>query len=397
MPYKRKESPFYQVRRWNLVGFGDTGQISTGVKNKRVAERMERTLDELAERALVEPSYRGLVEAVLDRRLDLASLQAHVSAGTLDGLRVGLQDPPLADAVDALRTSGVEPGVALGLDLLTQLAPPRARLSLLRQSRQVLSLLRRAEAGEPAGADGSLQPRKRNSVRRTLHRAVSLLLREHVGRAERDRVFAEVDFPSNDDTREVLLSPEEIDRLLMAAAELGYREARVFIWLALVTSADRGVLLAGERYRGGPAPGLRCRQLQIFAEDDGAYSGEVYLDDTKAKGRRRTVPLTDALCRELLPMASGKKPDEPVFGLGYQQVSNQWNRIRERAELPTLRIKDLRAQTAIYGERAGVPQTVMSAALGHSDEAMTRRYARHRAVISADQVGAIEREMGLTG
>ena len=107
---------------------------------------------------------------------------------------------------------------------------------------------------------------KRNSVRRYMHRATSLLLRHHLGRAERDRIFADVDFPAEDDTREIHLSPLEIQRLLSACDELGYGELGVAIRLALQTSADRGVLLAGGHGSRRRHRGLLVRDLRIFQE-----------------------------------------------------------------------------------------------------------------------------------
>ena len=407
MAYRRPDSSYYQVRRKNLPGFGDTGVLSSKVRNKRVADRMERTLEEVAERALVEPSYRAIVEAVLEKRLDLPALQRHHAAGDLDALRASLTDPPLAEAAAAFAEAERVEGMArLGLDQVLAMAPPRARLSYLRDPRTIVELCRRSEAGEPRGDDGDLGPRrKKNSVRRTVLRALSMLLRHELGRAERDRLFAEVRYSAEDDTREVLLQPAEIRRLLDACDEVGDPELRTFVRLSLVTSADRGVLLAGNRGKRAPAPGLRVRQVRVYAEGpagDEVYTGEVFLADTKTASRPRTVPVTDALCRELLalcvrPDGTPKGADEPVFEMAYRQLHARWDRARKHAGLDHVRVKDLRAQSAIYGERAGVPLTVMARAMGHADEAMTRRYQQHQAALTGDQVRAIEREMGLTG
>lgn len=45
----------------------------------------------------------------------------------------------------------------------------------------------------------------------------------------------------------------------------------------------------------------------------------------------------------------------------------------------------------------GVPQTVVVATMGHSDEKMTRRYQQHRAAMTGEHAEAIERQLGLTG
>ena len=101
----------------------------------------------------------------------------------------------------------------------------------------------------------------------------------------------------------------------------------------------------------------------------------------KTEGRSRAVPLTDRLCREFLARCHQKAPDDPVFGITYAQLDNLWQRVRERAGLKHVRFKDLRAQTAIYGEEAGIPQTVLQRTMGHSDEAMTRRYQQRSAAL----------------
>lgn len=156
----------------------------------------------------------------------------------------------------------------------------------------------------------------------------------------------------------------------------GYRELRVAVRLMLQTSADRGVVFAG-RTAAGEARGFRVCDARIFQEEGGEIVGEVFLPDPKTKDRPLTVPMTDALCRELLVLTDGKGADDAVFSVSYQQVDAMWRRVRDEAKLKWLRIKDLRSVAAIYGERAGVPLTVMARTLGHGDESMTRRYQQH--------------------
>ncbi len=174
-----------------------------------------------------------------------------------------------------------------------------------------------AELCHRAQRDG----RKRNSVRRYMLRAISLLLRHYLGEAERNRIFAEVAFPAEDDTR------------------------------------------------------------------------EVHLRDSKTEGRSRSVPLTDGLCRELLALSKGKRPDDAVFSTSYLGLDLPWKRVRKAAALEHVRFKDLRAQISIYGEEAGIPLTVLSKTMGHAGEAMTRRYQQRAAVLSNEQAEAIERAM----
>ena len=64
--------------------------------------------------------------------------------------------------------------------------------------------------------------------------------------------------------------------------------------------------------------------------------------------------------------------------------------VRKEAMLTHVRFKDLCAQVSQYGEEAGIPQTVLTKTMGHSDEAMTRRYQQRAAAMSAAQAEAIE-------
>lgn len=394
MPYKRERSPYYYVRRRSLPGYGDTGRLSSKVTSKKLARDMERLLDEIAQRALVDPTWYELLDAVCrERTITLPELLRARRTGALDGLKRSLHDPLLAEAVEAFLTASEQKReIKIGLKHLLHYADeaygPAARLSML-DGRTITALCRRAEQPTKERPQG----RKRNSVRRYMHRATSLLLRYHLGRAERDRIFADVDFPAEDDTREVRLSPEEIQRLIRAADEMGYHELGVVIRLALQTSADRGVLLAGghgsRRHRG-----LLVRDLRIYQDhQSGAFSGEVHLLDRKTGHRSRSVPLTDALCRELLALCKAKGPDDPVFSISYQAPDFLWKRVREAADLRHVRFKDLRAQISIYGEEAGVPLTVLARTMGHGDEAMTRRYQQRATVLSVAQAEAIERAM----
>ena len=385
MPYKREGSPYYYVRRRRLPGYGDTGRLSARTTSKALARRMEQALEDLAEKALLDPSWHALLDAVCkEKAVTLAELLAAKSQGRLESLRRGLHDPKLAAAVEAF-CAATEPKhpIPIGLDLLLAYAPAQARLSWL-DGKTITALCLRAERGG----------RKRNSVRRYLLRATSLLLRHHLGKAERDRLFAEVEYAGQDDTREVHLAPEEIAHLLQACEALGYHELAVVVQVALLTSADRSVLLAGPAHHGKVCRGLLRKDLEVFQDNaSGRYSGSVFLHDTKAKARTRTVPMTDRLCRELLVLAEGKEAEEPVFSIRYMDLDYVWKKARRAAELEHVRFKDLRAQSAIYGEEAGVPLTVLSRHMGHSRERMTQRYQQRQTSLATNHLEAIEAAM----
>ncbi|MEM8488470.1 MAG: site-specific integrase [Bacteroidota bacterium] len=382
MPYKREGSPYYQIRKRSLPGYGDTGVLSSRCTDKKLARDMERCLEGIAQKAMPDPSWYALLDAVCrDKSVSLPELLRAQSTGALQALKQGLSDPLLTSAVESFRElASPERSVGIGLDMLVRYAPPGAKLGEL-TAQNITRLCIEAEK------DG----RKRNSVRRTMLRAVSMLLRFHIGNAERNRIFADVQFPAEDDTREVHLSAEEIVRLLGACRELGYTELATLIRVALQTSADRGVLLPGKNM-GKKLRGLLVKDVTL-TEDTGRYSGEIFLYDTKATRRSRSVPLTDSLCQELALLCSGKGPDDNVFSIRYHQLDFMWKRTRKMVGLMHVRFKDLRAQTAIYAEEAGIPQTVVQRTLGHSSEAMTRRYQQRKAALSVAQAEAIEKRM----
>lgn len=382
MTYKRPESKYFQCRRKNLPGYGDTGAITSKSTSKRVAMRMERLLEDLAERALIEPQWRELLDAVVAREIDLPTLLLAHTQRRLPELLRSLSDPLLTEAVaEYLEQHDVTRQNERGFDVLVEMAPDNARLSYVTDAQNIMAL---CHAYEATGV-------KRNSVIRMLKRAISKLLRARFGNAERNRIFDDVHYKREDDTREVFLTPKELTRLVDSAEALGFHHLAVALRFALLTSADRGTLFRGER-PDGFARGLLARDLRIY-EEDGRYSGFATIVDGKAEARDRTVPFGDDLARELLVLVRDKEPNDPVFDVDYRAFDNQWQRTRKRAKLTHVRFKDLRAQTAIYAQRAGIPQAVTQHVMGHGDEAMTRRYQRHEAAMTGDQVSALESAM----
>ncbi|MFW5972830.1 MAG: site-specific integrase [Bacteroidota bacterium] len=382
MPYKRKESPYYQIRKHNLPGYGDTGVLSSKTTVKKVARSMEQTLDEIAAEALISEDYRLLLEAVCrDKTVDLPTLLAHRNRGELHILIGGFSDPRLSTVVDEFRNIWTSRQELTGLDQLLEVVPKGARLSYLYKASNITEICHALERSRSI---------KRNSVRRYMLRSISKILRHKMGNAERDRIFADVQYAAEDDTREVHLTPDQIKRLIRACNETGHDELALIVQVALVTSADRGVLLAGPA-DGKMSRGLLKRDLKL--EKDG---GVVYLQDSKTDSRSRSVPLSPTLAEALRTHVRHKLPDDPIFELQYGQLDYTWQQVREAAGLPNLRFKDLRAQVSQYGEEAGVPLTVLQQTMGHADATMTRRYQRRQSSLSFEQAAKIEAAMGLS-
>ena len=62
-------------------------------------------------------------------------------------------------------------------------------------------------------------------------------------------------------------------------------------------------------------------------------------------------------------------------GQPYRTIAKQWGRIRKRAEVPFLRIHDLRHAFASFLVSNGVSLWVVATLPGHSDPKVTTRYA----------------------
>lgn len=386
MPFKRDRSPYWQIER-NLPGYGFTGRISTRVRDQGIAKRMESLLEDLASKALVDPSWYPLLDAICkEHTVSLADALRARSTGRLLNLRRTLTDPLITEAIEAYRSvNQYDKPVWIGLDFLGRTLGA-SRLGEL-TGRRITELC----------AEYEMKGVKRNTVRRQLHRAISMLLRFHLGNAERDAIFAEVRYAGEDDTREVYLSAADIRRLLDTCEALGFRELGVIIRMALATSADRSVLLAGPAHNSGQTGrtyrGLLLKDIQIFKGIDERMRGIVYLEDHKTDTRSRSVPITDEMCRLLLPYLQGLASDDPVFETTYMGLDYPWRQVRQAADLMHVRFKDLRAQTAIHIEEAGIPATVAQRTLGHSSPAMTRRYLQRAVTMTAEQAERLNRSL----
>lgn len=396
MPYKRKGSPYFQIEVM-LQGYGSSSQISTKVKDKSVARRMESMLKDIAIRALTDPAMHTLLEAICkSKEVSLPIALKAYSNGALHKLSSNLTNPLVSKAIEEFKVaSNFDKPTWVGLDKLLQKAGNK-RLSDLDAKWITESCFVLEREGL-----------KRNTVCRQFKRGVSKLLSHHLGINERNRIFSNVNFSEVDDTRKINLTSAELKVLIDACEELGFHELTVIVRTALQTSADRGVLLQGKVSNAKGAKihrGLLCRDVQIEQNEGGTYEGVLNLVDGKSAYRDRTVPITDYLCRELQVLMLNKNPDEPVFNTPYLQLDFGWNKVRKAAgfwtkeEGYTLRFKDLRAQTSQYGAMVGIPQQVLASTYGHSGDKMIRRYQKYNASMKMEEAIALESKMfGKTG
>jgi integrase len=120
--------------------------------------------------------------------------------------------------------------------------------------------------------------------------------------------------------------------------------------------------------------------------------------------RKNKKPLVQALvgdAPQILAHLPSRGVSEFVFpgdreGQPLVNPDDAWQRIRERAGLPDLRIHDLRHSFASFLINANVPISVVSKALGHSSIVMSQRYVHleHQTVRAAMEQSASVMAMG---
>jgi integrase len=116
--------------------------------------------------------------------------------------------------------------------------------------------------------------------------------------------------------------------------------------------------------------------------------------NSKSK-RVKSVPLNQAAIAIIETMSASKKHAyvfaNPKTGKPYVNINKPWRRIREAADLPHLRIHDLRHQFASHLVNSGRSLYEVQQILGHSDPSVTQRYAHlsARSLREAAETGSV--------
>jgi integrase len=181
-----------------------------------------------------------------------------------------------------------------------------------------------------------------------------------------------------------------------------YRERRFERFLSEAEFQQLGVAIVALESSGEiSAAAAAAVRVLIFS---GARRGEIcrlrweQLDTEHACARlpdSKTGAKTIPLSAKALEVIAGLRRRSPwVFPTeeGSQPIdlSRPWERIRERAGMPTLRVHDLRHSHASVLAGAGVPLVVIGRILGHATPATTARYAHlaDHAVRSATELAS---------
>ncbi len=167
--------------------------------------------------------------------------------------------------------------------------------------------------------------------------------------------------------RQRFLSPDELNKL-----------ARTIDAVEEERSVSRHVAGA---FRLLILTGARLNEVRLVKWNDIDWEQRyIYVREHKTDDKGpKTIPLNAAAIEVLkaIPreinnpyIIAGKKPGEPVVNL-----QKPWRRIRERADIPDVRIHDLRHSFASFGVTAGASLPVIGGLLGHRSMAATATYA----------------------
>lgn len=347
MAFKRSDRDVYYTEL--RVGDITLPRLSTGLTSKESAEQLENAI-----RQAYTWGFTTLVEQVALRNIGLDEVW---KAWNADDPRAALrklqeEDPPLADEVQRMLSDVTDDErVRVGLERIREFAPDEAPLSWLTDHANINKLYRDVGKGRTQG-----------TVYRTVHRAVCDLLSDTVGKGEMQRIIAEVKKPKPAGTRVQILSAKQIQGLVYNAPD----ELRPSLAVAVLTGIDRGPL------------------VNLRVKDYDADRQILWVRDTKADARPRSLPLEDGMAAWVEHMAAGKKPTDSLTGLDAEFIRDRWEKLREDRGLADLTWKDLRGVFATWAHQCAWDALRIQMWIGHSNPVMTQRYIKHVQLITPE-------------
>jgi integrase len=225
-----------------------------------------------------------------------------------------------------------------------------------------------------------LKPATVEKVRLVLGRSFELGRRWNMPRAEINPVRG-VARPRYSNARQRYLTAEEAKRLKCACELSSQPQLKYIVGLLLLTGARKSEL-------------LKAKWSEIDVERRAWF-----IPDSKT-GKSRHVPLSTAAldiiaqlphrdgCPYLLPNLKTGRP--------FTTLKRAWQTARELANLPGVRIHDLRHSAASFMINAGVNLYAVGKVLGHADHQSTQRYAHlaNETLLAAVEAGAAKLNVG---
>ncbi len=226
-----------------------------------------------------------------------------------------------------------------------------------------------------AKRDEGLAPATVIKIKAIFGRSFELGLRWGIAGCDKNPVRGVQSKPLNN-ARERFLSTEEAKRLLAAAAKSKNRQLASVVGLLLLTGMRVSELLSARR------------------ENVKVERRSLYIPTSKT-GRSRHVPLAQAAVDiiERLSHVEGSmflfpSPKNPAKHL--TTIKHGWQTARDTADLPGLRIHDLRHSAASFMVNSGVDLFAVGKVLGHANVASSARYSHlaNDTLLAAVEAGA---------
>ena len=119
--------------------------------------------------------------------------------------------------------------------------------------------------------------------------------------------------------------------------------------------------------------GMRASEITSRAVRDLDDEGRLlWIPDSKTEAGRRTLRVPDALRAYLQRLASGKNPEELLFGVHWRDWPRAWvQRICTAAVVPKVTAHGMRGLHSTLAMEAGVTGAVVAASLGHASVSTT--------------------------
>jgi integrase len=172
------------------------------------------------------------------------------------------------------------------------------------------------------------------------------------------------------------LKADELSRLTAALDTFPNQQVANIVRLLLLTGARRGEVLSAT-----------WDHLDLEA---GVWSKPAHL--TK-QNKPHETPLGEAAIALLKRIRRDAPEDERVFSIAgepMRDIKRQWEALREAAELPGVRLHDLRHTFASMLASGGASLPMIGALLGHASPVTTARYAH----LFQDPLRALANEVG---
>lgn len=317
-------------------------------KKEAVAWRLKQRQEYQDTGTIFEPSKLSLQQYLAGW---LKTIEPNVRPSTLEGYEIMVRKHIVPE---------------LGMVALAKLTPARVQIFYNEQRENVSS-------------------RVLQYIHATLHRAMEQAVKLDLIRSN---PTARVEKPKHTSKKMGILSPEQVGRFI----EFTRSHRLAALWLLACTTGMRRGELCGLRWQDVDLDGGWVTIRQQLTD----VGGKRIFQEPKTKAGKRTIPLLPEVVDSLRGWKARQDMERTLAGPDWQEtglvftgdtgkplhpnnlVKRDFRGLLEKADLPAIRLHDLRHTVATYLASKGVPVNVIQLILGHSRASITSDvYAAH--------------------